>query len=51
MTSKLLAAAFFALMPIAAMACSGATLEEVSICKDGFVWNNETGTCDEIVQS
>lgn len=48
--TKLITAAFFALVPAAGFAmCSGH--EQANACDEGFKWDSETSTCVEIVSS
>ncbi|MCB1339170.1 MAG: adenylosuccinate lyase [Maritimibacter sp.] len=48
--TRLLAAAFFALMPMASFAtCSGH--EQANACAEGFTWDAETNSCVEVVAS
>jgi hypothetical protein len=49
--TKLLTAAFFALMPAASMAmCSGHD-ETANACAAGYSWDDETKSCVEAVSS
>ena len=49
--TKLLAAAFLSLMPVAGFACPGHDYEQASSCMDGYAWDDETNACVQIVQS
>lgn len=51
MKTKLLTAAFLALMPVAALACPGHGHEQASSCMSGYTWDDETKACVEVVSS
>ena len=48
---QLIAAAFFATMPVAALACPGHDHKQASSCMDGYTWDEDTSACVEVVSS
>jgi hypothetical protein len=46
---KLLAAAFFALMPATGFAMCSDGHESANLCETGFIWDTESQACVEIV--
>lgn len=48
---KLLAAAFFALMPAAGFAMCSDHKESASVCASGMTWDEDSQSCVDIVSS